>query len=660
MTQQEESPLLASGNIGGLEARNRIVKAPQLTHTGRPDGSVSERTLDHYRKLAEGGTGTVIVEYSYVDDDAAKSAHGQLSAANDSTIPGLSQLAKTIQSGGANACLQLAHCGRQKFMAGGVDFDPEAHPVKAASAVPWEELHEMGGDAAVPEPLTRDEIHDIVDAFGDAALRGQIAGFDMVEIHAAHGYLLTNFLSPRTNDRDDEYGGSLENRTRILEEIIENVRAKVGPEYPIQVRLNGDEYEPDGVTLDETLKVSKRLEAMGVDSLHVSGGNHHQMIHQVTPHHLDQAHNTYAAEEVKQVVDLPVVASGSINTPEIAEGILDANRADFVSMGRPLLADPDLPNKIAEGRTEEISPCIRCNDGCLDRTVMIGKTVNCSVNPATGSGATRAELLDPVDTSARVAVVGGGVAGMEAARTAAERGHNVTLYERDELGGYLGLVANVDFKSEYGLLVDRLKTAVRRADRIDVVYEEPDADALTGPYDRIVLATGSEPLMPDVADAPDLDPLTWHDVLDADRPIGDRVAVVGGDSPGIDLTLHLLADGKSVSVVQEADDLLTDVGMGAGQGYQHLLEAYSDGEFETFVDARLDGASNGNPVVSIDGEERLLDVDDVVVAAGRVPHRPYADHVTVDHRTVHRVGDCATPGRVYDAVHDGFETANRL
>ncbi len=660
MEQNRKSFILSSGNIGDLDTRNRIMKAPQLTHTGRPDGSVSERTLGHYQKLAAGGTGTVIVEYSYVDNDAAKSAHGQLSVAGDSMIPGLSQLAKTIRSEGANACLQLAHCGRQKFMAGGVEFDPEKHPLKAASAIPWEELHEMGGDAAIPEPLTKAEIEGIVDAFGDAALRGKRAGFDMIEIHAAHGYLLTNFLSPRTNKRDDEYGGSLENRTRILEEIVENVRAKVGPKYPIQVRLNGDEYEPDGVTLEETLKVSERLEAMGVDSLHISGGNHHQMIHQVTPHHLNQAHNTWAAKEVKQVVDLPVVASGSINTPEIAERILEDDRADFVSMGRPLLADPDLPNKIADGRTEAITPCIRCNDGCLDRTVMIGKTVNCSVNPALGTGESRGDLLDPVETPAHVAVVGGGVAGMEAAHTAAERGHDVTLYERNELGGYLNLVANVEFKSEYGLLVDRLTTGVRNADRVDIVYEEPAVDTLTQTYDRIVLATGSEPLIPNVADAPEWDLLTWHDVLDDDRSVGDCVAVLGGDSPGIDLVLHLLDQGKTVTVVQEADELLTDVGLGAGQGYQYLLEEYPDAAFEPLVGAHLEGVSDGNPVVSIDGEEQVLDVDNVVTAAGRIPYRPYDDRVTGDHREIYRVGDCATPGRVYDAVHDGFEAAKRL
>ncbi|HBI05258.1 MAG TPA: NADH oxidase, partial [Paenibacillaceae bacterium] len=263
----EFKSLFQSGKIGTLEVSNRVVKAPQSTAMSNMDGSVSERLIRHYKKLAEGGVGLVIVEYAYVDDYASKSAHCQLGISSNEHIPGLAWLASTIKETGAKAGIQIEHCGRQKFLG--------TPPMLAPSRIPWPTLYEK--TVMVPEEMNLEQIEDVIEAFGDAALRAQMAGFDLVEIHGAHGYLITNFLSPHTNKRLDLYGGSLENRMRFLKRIVENVRKKVGPDYPVTVRLSGSDYEPDGLTIEDTVEISKVLETLGIDAIHVSGGDHHMM-----------------------------------------------------------------------------------------------------------------------------------------------------------------------------------------------------------------------------------------------------------------------------------------------------------------------------------------------------------------------------------------------
>ncbi|MBM3677046.1 MAG: NADH oxidase, partial [Actinobacteria bacterium] len=415
--------LFAPGAIGSLSLKNRILKAPQSTALGNADGTVSDRTIRHYRELARGGAGLVMVEYTYVDEIASKSAHCQLGISQTEHIAGLSWLTATVKEEGAAVGLQIEHCGRQKFLG--------TPPMKAASARPWPLMFELTG--VVPEVLDEDEIAGVVQSFGDAAGRAVMAGFDLVEIHGAHGYLITNFLSSHTNDRTDRYGGPLENRMRFLVEVVQSVRAKVPPGFPVTVRLSGSDYEPDGITIEETVEVCRVLESLGIDAIHVSGGDHHMMIYQVSPMLVPRGPNVWAAEAIRKAVSIPVIASGSLTMPDFAESVLADGKADFVALGRPLFADPHWPNKAREGRVEDIRPCIRCNDGCLARTFMLFRSVRCTTNPELGR---EGELpIEPAAVRKRVAVVGGGPAGMEAARVLALRGHEVTLFERRRLGG---------------------------------------------------------------------------------------------------------------------------------------------------------------------------------------------------------------------------------
>jgi 2,4-dienoyl-CoA reductase-like NADH-dependent reductase (Old Yellow Enzyme family) len=272
--------LIEPGSIGNVQLKNRMIKAPQHTGLANPDGSITERMLRYYKDVASGGVSMIIVEYAWIDNDASRASPCQLGIATVDHIPGLSLLAQTIQANGAKAPIQISHAGRQRFTL--------ARP-KAPSTVPWEEIYAAG--CPPPDVLTFEEILQIVKSFGQAAKKAQIADFDMVEIHACHGYLISNFLSPRTNKRTDWYGGSLENRMRFLLEVMAEIKGQVGPEYSVCVRVSGIDYEPDGTKIEETMELCKRLEALGVAAIHMSGGNHHQTIHEVSPMGMSLAHN---------------------------------------------------------------------------------------------------------------------------------------------------------------------------------------------------------------------------------------------------------------------------------------------------------------------------------------------------------------------------------
>ena len=413
--------LFEPGRIGNVALKNRVIKAPQHTGLANPDGSITERLLRYYKEVAQGGCAMVVVEYAWVDDLYSRASPCQLGISRMDHLPGLSLLCDTIKANGAAAAIQISHAGRQRFI---------LEQPKAASDVPWPEITEQG--CPIPEPMTTDEIEEVVKAFGAAAKRAQMAGFDMVEIHACHGYLISNFLSPYSNKRGDLYGGPFENRIRILLEIVREIKAQVGPDYPLCCRLSGTDYEPDGYGIDETVALCKRLEALGVAAIHMSGGIHHTTIHEVSPMGMSLAHNVWAAEAAKKEISLPVIASGSITSPALAESILEEGKGDFIGLGRPLWADPQWPLKARQGRPEDIRPCIRCNDGCLARGDHIANTVRCTTNVAL----CREEefAITPAEHPRRAAVVGGGPAGMEAARVCALKGHKVTLYEKTGAG----------------------------------------------------------------------------------------------------------------------------------------------------------------------------------------------------------------------------------
>ncbi len=635
------------GRIGNIQLKNRIIKAPQHTGLANPDGSVTDRMIRYYKEVAMGGVSMVIVEYAYVDNDASRASPCQLGISSMDHIAGLSLLAQTIQANGAKAAIQISHAGRQKFTL--------SRPIKAPSTVPWEEMHAMG--CPPPDVLTFDEIQQIVKSFAMAAQRAQFADFDMVEIHACHGYLISNFLSPRTNKRTDWYGGSLENRMRFLLELIGEITCRVGPDYPVCVRLSGIDYEPDGTTIEETIELSKRLEAMGVAVIHMSGGNHHQTIHEVSPMGMSLAHNVWAADAVKKEINLPVIASGSITLPDLAEEILVEGKGDFIALGRPLWADPYWPQKALEGRPQEIRPCIRCNDGCLARGDHLAKTVSCSVN----IGICREEEFKIIKAEhpIKVAVVGGGPAGMEAARVCALRGHNVTLFEKRKLGGALLEASVPDFKADLKPLIRYMATQMDKL-KINVIYEEATIKSLTdGGFKAVVVAAGSTIILPDVPGINSKNVTDALKVLNGGAKTGQKVAVIGAGLVGTEVGLYLAEQGKEVLFVEMMDTIMNGTTPDEKQVYEIRLKECN---VSYYIGQRLESVSGKNfTLLDRYGVRTELTTDTIVLASGFRPNRSLIEDLRAESELqVFEVGDCVSPRKILDAIHEGHLAARLL
>jgi 2,4-dienoyl-CoA reductase-like NADH-dependent reductase (Old Yellow Enzyme family)/thioredoxin reductase len=640
--------LFEPGRIGIVQLKNRVMKAPQHTGLANPDGSVTDRMLRYYKDVASGGVSMVIVEYAWIDNDASRASPCQLGIASIDHIPGLSLLAETIQVNGAKAAIQISHAGRQRFTL--------AKP-KAPSTVPWEEIYAAG--CPPPDVLTFEEILQIVKSFGQAAKKAQIADFDMVEIHACHGYLISNFLSPRTNKRTDWYGGSLENRMRFLLEVIGEIKCQVGSEYPVCVRVSGIDYEPDGTKIEETVELCKRLEALGVAAIHMSGGNHHQTIHEVSPMGMSLAHNVWAAEAVKKEIKIPVIASGSINLPALAESILSGGKGDFIGLGRPLWADPEWPLKAMEGRPEDIRPCIRCNDGCLARGDHQAKTISCSVNVAV---CREDEFkIRRAEHSKKVAIIGGGPAGIEAARVCALKGHNVTLYEKRELGGALLEASIPEFKApDLKPLVDYLRTQIKKL-KIKVINKEATLKAIKdGNFDAVIVAAGATPIIPEKVQGIDSAKVTSAaQVLHGQAKLGQKIAVIGGGIVGTEVGLFLAEQGKEVIFVEMLDTFMNNITFDEKLVYE---ERFKNLSVSIHTGKRLESVSDqGITVVDRYGVRRMLLVDTVVLAAGFRPNRDLVDSLRkVPKIQVFEVGDCVRPRKIFDAIHDGHLAAKLL
>jgi 2,4-dienoyl-CoA reductase-like NADH-dependent reductase (Old Yellow Enzyme family) len=693
--------LLSSGSIGGMQIKNRICMAPMGTNLGELDGCVNKRVIDYYGARAKGGAGLIIVETTAIKHPIGVCTPRQLGISEDKHTVGLKKLVATIQSHEAKAAIQLQHAGKtatQDIAHGRAMWVP-SKPLSAIggmSDLTPEETGMMVGNLTSPKAklhyheMTKDDIGTLIADFSDAAMRAKKAGFDGVEIHGGHGYLISTFLSPAANRRTDEYGGVLENRARVMVEVISAVKEKVGKEFPVWVRLDAKEFKVEnGITLDDACRASQLAEAAGADAIHVSAYANPALGHAFTDAPLVHKKCGFLefAKAVKKQVSIPVIAVGRIEPEEGNRAIKDGI-ADFIAMGRKLIADPKLPNKLAKGEKKSVRPCICCYT-CVEQ-IFINKSVCCAVNPSVGNEADFD--IVPASKAKEILVIGGGPAGMEAARVAAFRGHKVTFCEKQQwLGGTTFLSALVN--PENGKLSDYLVNQVNTLPITVQLGKEvtPDFVKKLNP-DIIFMAHGAKREMPRIPGVDgenvfsgddmrsllskgDKGPLKKLSVLkraivsggsllgankDPDTvrklskiwmPFGKRVVIIGGTLVGIELAEFLIDRGRSVTVIDESRCLA--IHMAIPRRWRVLHELRERGV--TFLKKVKIEAIEKTQVVYVDKDEsrKTVKYDSAIIAMGAVPDRDLYESLSGMGFDVQLLGDCREVNHIRGAIADG-------
>ncbi len=544
--------------VRNMTLKNRIVMMPMGTNYGEQSGEMSFLHINYYEQRAKGGVGLIIMENASVDSPLGSNGTTQLRIDHDNYIPRLFKCCENLHKYGACVAIQINHAG-----ASAVSARTNMQPV-SASDIPSKE----GGE--IPRSLEKEEILRIVRKYGEAAKRAQTAGFDAVEIHAGHSYLISQFLSPLTNNRTDEFGGSLENRTRFCRMVIDEVRRQVGPGFPILLRLSADELMEGGNTLEDTLKYLEYLQDE-VDIFNVSCGLNGSIQYQIDANYFEDGWRAYMAKAIREKFHKPCITMGNIRDPEVAEKILADGDADLIGMGRGLIADPEWVNKTAEGREEDIRKCISCNIGCAGNRIGFNRPIRCTVNPSVLEGDVYKERK--VTKNCNVVVVGGGTAGLEAACTAAEVGCTTFLLEKEEsLGGLASQISKIPAKGRLGDFPDYL---MHRASRLHNLYiltgTEGKEDVIRRFHpDIVAVAAGSVPLLPPVKglkEQIDRESGKVYSILGMIRHIkdfpesleGKKIAVVGGGAVGLDVVEFFAPRKAEISIIEMMDQIGRDL-----------------------------------------------------------------------------------------------------
>ncbi len=630
--------------VGSVTLKNRIVCTAHSTRFAE-EGMVGDRLCAYHEAKARGGIGLIITEAQPVHPSSL-ARPGMIHNWNDRVIPGFRNLTKAVHRYGAKIFGQINHNGRQMSSA----FFKR--PILGPSAIPCPLRRE------VPKEMEIEEIKEIVDHFGKAARRLKEAEFDGVEVLIGHGYLLNEFLSPAMNRRTDEYGGSLENRLRIIFEVLDSVRENVGDDFACGIRMSGDEFIEGGLTLEDMKEVARQLENRGqVDYLNVTAGNY-AVAHLITsPWYVPPGHLVYLSAGIKEEVNLPVCCVGRINDPIFAEEILERRQADLIGMCRALIADPELPKKAQEGRLEDIRPCIGCRQMCSGVNTATTLYLGCTVNPSVGEEK-ETEHLKPCEKSKKVLVIGGGPAGLEASRIAASRGHQVILCEQNkELGGQVALFAQDPMRAEFGGLIrflikqiEKLGVEMRLEEEMRpemVIKEDPDV---------VIVATGSTPWrapIPGMERGKILD--SWQ-VLKTEKYVGPNVVIIAGregHQAPVSLAEFLVDQGKKVQVLSELSVVGSDIEVNT---FRMLIQRL----FEKGVILRpFTGVKEikDRKLIAYNvytkNEEEIDGVDTVVIAAGNRSNDHLYRALKGKVKELYAVGDCVSPRKISDAMIEG-------
>ena len=604
--------------IRNLLIRNRAIMAPMATRFASETGGVTKQLIDYHVERAKGGVGLQIVENVMIFDRALSYV---LKIHSDDRIPGFNELAESIQGWGGRAGLQINHHGM---------------------LVPGFDLNQLNSK----------QILALVEDFSSAALRVKMAGLDLVEIHGAHAYLIAQFLSPRTNHRSDEWGGTWEKRARFPVAVIRSSREKVGSDFPISFRISGDEFVEGGRTIEETERIVPLFEEAGIDLLHVSGGGPYTR--EWTSLSMAFPHGVLVplASRLKRVVSVPVATVGRINDPLLAERILQEGKADMVAFGRALVADPYFLQKAWRGEWASIRKCTACSD-CRMRVVESRVKMKCAVNADVGREGESA-LLPPRKVK-KVMIIGGGPAGMEAARIARMRGHRVSLYEREKkLGGQLLLAIAPPHKEELNNLLEYLTHQMKALKIAVKLGVEVDSQLIRKIRPEVlVVATGSTPVPPSFEGDPPQRLLTSREILGKRLPKFENFLIIGGGSQGCEMAEYLAERGKKVSVVEILEQIAQDA---ESTVRKLLLQRLGEKKVAIYTRCRVKSFEGNNAIVINErGEPFPLQADIVVAAVGASPTLPSFTGLEKMKPApeVYYIGDSRQPGKIMNAIHDG-------
>lgn len=642
--------LFERARIGPLELKNRLVMTAMTTRLAGPRGEVTDRLAEYYAVRAAGGVGMITVEEASIHPQLPHVPNA-LGIYGNHLLPGLRNLTGRIHDAGALASLQIGLYFRQSV---------NGFPRFAASA----DSPDCGPGC---KELTPDEIRYLTGLFTDAAIRTREAGFDAVEIHACHGCILSEFLSPYWNRRTDGYGRDRSGRFRFALEILEGIRRSLGPGYPVIYRISGSEFHPGGFTPEDGIALSCALENAGVTAVNVSGGLGHINHISIPPSDVPRGILLPLAQGIKSAVKVPIICGNSL-TPEMAEQAVSKGQTDLVGLGRPLIADPEWPLKVREGRDREIRSCIRCNQGCfggLRDLKMPGLT--CLYNPPAGRELER--TIHPAGAKRKIAVIGGGPAGCEVARVTRLRGHDVLLIEKEErLGGQFNLAALPPKKDDFTKLAEFYTNELTRLG-VQVRLNTEAVPEMIGTLevDTVVVATGSAPVVPGMpgADLPHV--TTAHDVLAGKVTIGKSpVAVIGGGATGLETADYLSERGLDVTVIEMLDAPGRDIMPGIGVR-ESLLTRLVEKKVRIFTGRRV-MAIESDAVVASDrplkggGNEIRISAKSVVFCLG---NRAEGTMIRLEparccSNLLCGVGDCRFPGNALDAVHAAYDLAATL
>ncbi len=659
--------LFSPVRINSLEIKNRIVfPAMHLNYT--PDGHVTDQMTAFYESRARGGAGLIIVGGCTVDKVGG--GHFMIRLDTDDFVPGMAGLTKALHAHGTKVFAQLYHAGRYV-----PSWMIEGETPVSASAVPSRLTNET------PRALTVDEIRQIQQAYADAALRAKRAGMDGIEVLASAGYLICQFLSPLTNQRTDEYGGSPGNRMRFGIEVYQKVRQAVGNDCAVIMRLSGSDFVRGSNTINETVEFAKALDQAGIDGFNVTGGWHETHVPQLT-FSVPEGAFSYLAMKVRQAVHVPVIASNRINDPTIAERLINDGWADMVVMGRALIADPRFPAKAMKGELHEINYCIACNQGCFDN-IFNGLPATCLINPIVG----REHEIRVAKTRKpkRIAVIGAGPAGLEAAVTLAQRGHTVSLYEKEKwIGGQFNLASAVpDKEGFYDLLLHYAHQLEHHGVKLHLGKSINSAALSKLRADEIIVATGASPIIPGIQgleegmDEGYVRP-AWEVLSDDFNGSSQPIVIIGGGAVGCDVALYLSQGGtmdektarflleydaedpllvqqllkqstRKVTILEMLDKTGKDIGKSTR--WPIMLQLKRRG-VKMYTNTKVTRIEEGVVYAENNGQEQRFDAGMIVLAAGVASYNPFSK---AKDRRIHVIGDALAPAKALDAIRQGFE-----